>query len=83
MEMNMQTIIGVYEVKTHFSNLLSKVSSGAEFTITRYGIPVAKLISVNWDKEKITKAIGALKKVRKGCHLNGLNVKDLVNEGRR
>lgn len=35
--------IGAFEAKTHFSELLDRVSQGEVFTVTRRGKPVAKL----------------------------------------
>ena len=38
--------IGAYEAKTHFSALLEKVEAGEEFTITKHGTPVARLVPI-------------------------------------
>src|SRR6476469_7822043 len=38
--------IGAYEVKTHLSGLLRRVESGESFTITKNGVPVARLVPV-------------------------------------
>ena len=35
------------------------------------------------DRESIAAAVGRIREIRKGARLNGLNIKDLVNEGRR
>ena len=37
-------IVGAYEAKTKFSELLEQVSQGAEITITRHDKPVAKMV---------------------------------------
>ncbi|HUG72236.1 MAG TPA: type II toxin-antitoxin system prevent-host-death family antitoxin [Steroidobacteraceae bacterium] len=37
--------IGVFEAKTHLSELLDRVVAGEEFTITRRGHPVARLVA--------------------------------------
>ena len=37
--------INIHEAKTHFSKLLKKVAAGEEVTISRAGVPVAKLIA--------------------------------------
>ena len=37
--------INIHEAKTHFSKLLKKVAEGEEVTISRAGVPVAKLIA--------------------------------------
>lgn len=38
--------VGVHEAKTHLSRLLRRVSEGEEITISRGGVPVARLIPV-------------------------------------
>jgi prevent-host-death family protein len=38
--------VNVHEAKTHLSRLLKRVSAGEEITISRAGVPVAKLIAV-------------------------------------
>ncbi len=37
--------INIHEAKTHFSKLLKKVEAGEEVTISRAGVPVARLIA--------------------------------------
>jgi len=37
--------INVHEAKTHLSRLLRRVSAGEEITISRAGVPVARLIA--------------------------------------
>jgi prevent-host-death family protein len=79
------TAIGAYEAKSHFSELLEKVEAGEEFTITRHGTPVARLIPI---KKKYTAAerravIEEWTKRSKGLSLGGLKIRDLIEEGRR
>ena len=38
--------VNVYEAKTHFSELLRRVAVGEEITITKRGVPVARLVPV-------------------------------------
>jgi len=38
--------VGVHEAKTHLSDLLRRVASGEEITISRGGRPVARLVPV-------------------------------------
>ena len=38
--------INIHEAKTHFSKLLKKVAEGEEVTISRAGVPVAKLVGI-------------------------------------
>ena len=42
--MNQESSIGAFEAKTKFSELLDRVSRGAEITITKHDKPVAKLV---------------------------------------
>ena len=77
--------IGAYEAKTHFSALLEKVEAGEEFTITKHGTPVARLVPV---KKELTpaerrKVIERWIERSKGLSLGGLKIRDLINEGRR
>jgi prevent-host-death family protein len=77
--------VGAYDAKTHFSELLAKVEAGAEFTITKHGTPVAKLVPVKrkHTPEERQAAIERIKELSKGLSLGGLKIKDLIAEGRR
>jgi len=76
--------IGAYEAKTHFSALLEQVEKGEHVIITKHGHPVAKLIPTNTtDKEKVRLAILKLQAFSKLNTLNGIDWKDLRDEGRR
>jgi prevent-host-death family protein len=79
------TSVGAYEAKTHFSELLDKVEAGEEITITKHGTPVARLVPVKkkYSVEERRKAIERIKELSKGLSLGGLNIRDLINEGRR
>lgn len=77
--------IGAYEAKTHFSAILEKVEAGEEFTITKHGTPVARLVPI---KKQLTtaerrKVIERWVERSKGLSLGGLKIRDLINEGRR
>ncbi len=75
--------VGAYEAKTRLSQLLKQVAQGEEIIITKHGIPVAALIPVagpNRQDPQVT--IDAIKAFRKGRHLTGLSIRELVEEGR-
>jgi prevent-host-death family protein len=36
--------VGSYEAKTHLPRLLKKVEDGAVITITKHGVPIARLV---------------------------------------
>ncbi len=75
--------IGVYETKTHLANLLDRVEHGEQFTITRHGRPIARLVPVKrGDQERRQEAIARLLALLTGRTL-GIPVKQLIEEGRR
>ena len=76
--------IGAFEAKNRLSELLQLVENGEEVTITRHGKAVARLVPPRGnDLEKRKEAIEWLKRTRKERNLDGLTIKELINEGRK
>lgn len=75
--------VGVYEAKTNLPRLLEQVEQGETFVITRHGKPVAKLIASGPAKTDVADTIAAIREFRKGRRLDGLSIKELINEGRK
>jgi prevent-host-death family protein len=77
--------IGAFEASTHFSELLARVESGEEITITRQGTAVARLVPVKkrHSVEERRAAIERIKKLSEGLSLGGLKIRDPINEGRK
>ncbi len=80
-------LIGAFDAKTHFSELLQATSLGQEFTITRHGQKVAMLIPFQ-EKEQsvrsVSGAIRAIKNLRSGVSLGKkTSIKQLRSEGRK
>ena len=77
--------VGSYEAKTHLSALLERVSKGETITITKHGVPVAKLVPVGDDKPKrdVKQVIAELLEFRKRNTLRGLSIREMIEEGRR
>ncbi len=79
----MDSTLGAYEAKTHLSSLLDRVAQGEEFTITKHGVPVARLVPVaTRSNADVRAAIQAIRELRKGNRLGGLKVRDLIEQGR-
>ncbi len=75
--------IGVYEARTKFSELLDRVAKGEKLIITRRGVPVAVIAPVSLHKSrKVDEVIEEIKKFRKKRRLKGLDIKQLIQEGR-
>lgn len=83
--MSIHNSVGAYDAKTRFSELLEKVEAGEEFTITRHGAPVARLVPVTkkYTATERREAIERIKKLSNGLSLGGLKIRDLIDEGRR
>jgi prevent-host-death family protein len=75
--------VGVYEAKTHLPKLLNDVERGESVTITRHGRPVARLVPVSGSRRTPAETVAAIREFRKGNRLDGLKIKDLINEGRK
>ncbi len=78
-------LVGAYEAKTHFSELLERVTQGEEITITRHGAPVARLVPIGRvvSEDERGAAVVAMRKLAGGNRLDGLRVKSLMAEGRK
>ena len=77
--------IGSYEAKTHLPALLERVANGASITITKHGVPVARLVPVQQPAEmSVKEAIEELQRFGRRRKLpKGMTVRDLIQEGRR
>lgn len=76
--------VGSYEAKTHLPALLDRVAQGEQITITRHGVPVALLTPVSdARKPDVRETIEAMIEFRKGHRLNGLSIREMIEEGRR
>ena len=76
--------VGAYEAKTHLSQLLERVSKGERITITRHGVPLAILQPFDEDLNMdVRSAIEEMRQFRNKNRLNGLSVREMIEEGRR
>jgi prevent-host-death family protein len=78
--------VGSFEAKTHLPQLLERVAQGEEFTITKHGKPVARLVPVaaSTPKPDVRQVIEELKAFSRGNTLGeGISVRDLIEDGRR
>ena len=76
--------MGAYEAKTHLPQLLERVARGERITITKHGVPVATLQPADSTKRMTASdTIDQLKKFSKGRRLDGLSLRELIEEGRR
>lgn len=76
--------IGAFEAKTRLPQLLQRVEAGERFVITRHSRPVAELVPFSpRDPGKVRSAIDALKEFQRTHSLDGLSVREIVEEARK
>ena len=75
--------VGTYEVKTHLAKLLARVEKGERITITRHGVPVAVIVPATPGRKTAAEAIDDIRGLRAGMKFDGLDLKELIQEGRR
>ncbi|MDR0321643.1 MAG: type II toxin-antitoxin system prevent-host-death family antitoxin [Treponema sp.] len=78
--------IGIFEAKTHLSQIIEKVKNGADFIITNRGEPVAKIIPIEQEKQMTRKeAVEKMIELRKNYRgeSSSFNVRKAIEEGRR
>ena len=78
------TTVGAYEAKTKLPELLKRVERGEHITIARHGTPVAALVPVGeYPRRDPKAAVAALKELAKGRRLGDLDIRQMIDEGRR
>jgi prevent-host-death family protein len=85
MQQPTMNLVGACDAKTHFSELLERVAEGHEYTITRHGMPVARLVPVNRvaSEDQRRAAVSAMRQLAVRNRRDGLSVKALIAEGRK
>ncbi len=83
------TIVGAFEAKTKFSELLERVRQGEEITITRHDKPVARLVPAGRSSvSDIKEAFGRMDEIHRrtqnvSVRRGKLSYRQLIEEGRR
>ena len=78
--------IGSFEAKTHLPQLLERVAKGEEFTITKHGKPVARLVpaAAMIAKPDVKQVLEELRAFSRGNTLGkGVTIREMIEEGRR
>jgi len=78
--------VGAYDAKTHLAQLLDEVAAGETITITRRGVPVARLVPPSdRDRPDVGKVIAEWEayRDRHNLTLDGISIRELIEEGRR
>ena len=79
----MKIKIGAYEAKTKLPMILRNVKGGQSYTITNRGEEVAELTpSPNMNKKNKDLAVEKIKALMLDNPVKGVNIKDIISEGR-
>jgi prevent-host-death family protein len=90
---NAMKTVAVFEAKTRLSEILASVEQGEQVTITRHGRPVARIVAANADESggvpgtpgirpDMSALIAAIKASRRGSSLEGIDIREAIEEGR-
>lgn len=75
--------VAIYEMKANLSHLLDQVEAGEEITVTRRGVPIARIIPDHPPvKADVAALIARIKSTRHKSSLQGLDLNDMIEEGR-
>jgi prevent-host-death family protein len=79
--------VGIFDAKTHLTELIGRVEQGEEIVITRRGEPVAKLVPHETDSsDSVAEVVARMLRERdeRGPKLGkDLTIRSLIEEGRR
>ena len=76
--------VGAYEAKTHLPRLLDDVAAGESITITKHGVPVALLVPpIASGPVSFQDALDGLRAFRGRHPLDGVSIRELIDDGRR
>ena len=79
----MKKEIGSYEAKTKLPELLRQVKRGKSFTITNRGEPIADLVpTAEARRKRNAEAVDKLREFMRSSPVYGVNIKELIEEGR-
>ena len=78
--------VGTFEAKTHLSALLERVARGKTITITKNGIPVAKLAPLNSHSQRTRpshrEVVKEMRELRGQTRGGPFHISDMIDEGR-
>ena len=76
--------LGTFEAKTKFSALIEEVQHGQTIVVTRNGKPVAQIGPVaEQAREEVAQAVERIRALRKRLKLGNVNIRNLIEEGRK
>ena len=76
--------VGIYDAKARLSEIIGRVEAGSEVLITRRGKAVARIVPVKTPgTDKRTAAAKRIRALRDKWAIGRVDIRKLINEGRR
>jgi prevent-host-death family protein len=79
--------IGIYDARAKFSELIERAAGGEEVVITRRGKPIVKLVSAGSGSgaavRRKSAAVKRIERMREEFNIRGVNIRKLIEQGRR
>jgi len=75
--------IGIYDARAKLSELIERVQSGEEVVLTRHGEPVARLVPEKPRRKRSGAAVTRIRALAKKLDVRDVDVRKLIEEGRR
>lgn len=79
----MKTAVGAYEAKTKLPELLRGVQAGKLYTITHRGQAIAEIGPPAGGRHGVADAVLQMKRFMKEAPVRGVDIKALIEQGRR
>ena len=79
----MKTAVGAYEAKTKLPELLRGVQAGKRYTITHRGQAIAELGPAATRRHGAAAAVEQMKQFMREAPIRGVDIKALIEAGRR
>ena len=77
------TAVGADEAKTRLLELLRGVQAGERYTITHSGVPIAELVPVDNRRHRAADAVERMKRFMTEAPILDVDIKALIEAGRR
>ena len=79
--------IGIYAARAKFSELIERAAGGEEVVITRHGRPIVRLVAAasanGGAARRRAAAVKRIERLREELGIVGVNVRKLIESGRR
>jgi prevent-host-death family protein len=78
-------IVGASEARARFSALLDRVARGEAITITRNGVPAAKLVPIGSPEHRLShkETVEGMRALRKRVKPDRMSVREMIEAGKR